>query len=556
MKKIYSICLGIFIYAFASAQTTVYQKTFGGAGTDPDFGIAATPDGGHVMVGYTTSFGAAVSDLLLIKLDHDANLQWSRTYGGPLLEEASKVVLTYDHGFAICGRTASYGQGGTDAFLLKTDSMGNFQWMKTFGGPGDEIMFNLRQTSDSGFLLAGSTQSFGQGIWDMMYIKTNIYGDTMWTKIIGGSAYDQGTDAEETNDSGFVLLGRTMSFGSGTTDIFFIKLNANLDTVWSRVYGSTGWDEGMKVKQTFDGGYIITGGSNSYTVGNYDGFLNKIDANGHITWSRDFFGLYPDATYDVFQLTDSGYIIMGETESFGSNHQKPASPYTVLLANDWQLPHILGTDNSNVLVIRTNSSGDTLWCKAFGGPLQDEAYSMLPAAGDGFVVGAYSRSFSGDSIDFYIIKGDSTGFSGCYEEPATPVIGTPTPVEMDAAPQIISGLFMDTVNAAQATPAVVQLDLCFNILTAVNNQAPCGSALIFPNPCTDKATLQLTDCNIQQGADILIYDIAGRLISSQLSNFSSEVMLDVKNLSPGFYNVKVTSAGKKTVPFSIKMVKE
>src|SRR6185369_15372270 len=205
---------------------------------------------------------------------------------------------------------------------------------------------------NGGYILSGSTQSFGQGDWDMLFIRTDAQGDTLWTKIIGGTSYDQGTDAQQTSDGGFIFSGRMESWGSGLPDVCLVKTNSRGDTLWTRVFGGPGWDEGMKVKQTYDGGYIVTGASVSFGGFNsYDVYLNKTDSAGQIIWSKLYSGIHNDATYDVLQLADSGYILTGETESFGNNHLRelPHKTETSLKTNSHQTS-ILGTDHSNVLV--------------------------------------------------------------------------------------------------------------------------------------------------------------------------------------------------------------
>ncbi|MEO8148932.1 MAG: T9SS type A sorting domain-containing protein [Bacteroidia bacterium] len=545
MKKKY-IVLAILLCSnfLINAQTSVYQKTYGGPDDDIGFSVIATADGGYAMTGSTKSFGAGDFDVLLVKLDADANLQWSRVFGGTGTEEAISLIQCNDGGYAICGKTSSYGQGSNDAMLIKTDSNGNLLQMKVYGGSNDERLLHIHQTNDNGLILSGSTASYGQGNWDMMYIKTDSVGDTLWTKILGGTGYDQGTDAVQTNDGGYIISGREQSWSAGYVDIFLAKLNANGDTLWTRAYGGAGWDEGMKVKQTYDGGYIVTGGSTGFIDASYDAYLNKVDSDGHLTWSKLYSGLANDATYDVLQLEDSGYIIMGITDSYGANHQKQAHPATLHPSELFVSPpnHVLGSDNSNILVIRTDPTGDTLWSRAYGGVLQDEGYAIIQTLDKGFMIDAYGKSFGTDSLDFYLIKTDSGGFSGCYEEPAPVVIVSPPTVESATNMQITSGVTVTDITNALTVAVLTQNDICF--ATAINEASSSQTTMtVYPNPFTSTATIELPgEYNHFNHAQVKVYDVCGRELKNFTVYQNEKIQLNAKDFNPGIYfaNVIVT----------------
>src|SRR6185369_957775 len=164
VKKIISVLFFLIaINFFICAQAPGFQRTFGGQLIENGFDIISTHDGGYAVTGHSNSFTNGDFDVVLIKLDSNADLLWSRTYGGGGGDEALQLVETSDHGFAISGKTSSFGSGNYDAMLIKTDSTGNVVWLKAFSGTAEERILNLRETSDHGFILAGSTHSFGQG---------------------------------------------------------------------------------------------------------------------------------------------------------------------------------------------------------------------------------------------------------------------------------------------------------------------------------------------------------------------------------------------------------
>jgi len=561
VKIFVSITFLHFAFVFFAKGQTTCQKAFGGINNDSGFDVIATSDGGYAMAGSSDSYTAGNLDALLIKMDAYCNIQWKRIYGGTGNEHVLQLVQTQDGGFVLAGKTSSYGSGDYDAMLMKTDSTGNLLWMKAYGGAAEERILNIRETTDHGFILAGSTLSFGQGDYDMLFIRTDSTGDTLWTKILGGPAFDQGTDADQTSDGGFILSGRAMSWGAGNCDVFLAKTDANGDTLWTRVFGSAYWDEGMKVKQTTDGGYIVTGASVGFTNLSYDAYLNKIDTTGHVTWSKLYSGTSTDATYDVLQLSDGGYIIIGETESFGNNHHRLSHPVQNEEQRNLQPGnHTLGTDHSNVLTIRTDASGDTLWCKTYGGVLMDEAYAVIQTPDSGFMIAAYTTSFGNDTIDFYLIRTDSSGFSGCYETPAPVAVSSPPTIEANTTAMITSGLTVTVAAGAMQIPSIVQHDLCFLSTGTSEMPANPGSLLIYPNPCHGHACIQLPD-HYATGfvrAEVFISDVFGREIMRCPQQGLQKISIPIENIAAGVYEVKLIVADQnkpgKTVWCSKLMV--
>lgn len=543
----------MFGHVIVCGQLQGFQKTFGGLSNDHGFDVISTADGGYALAGYSNSYTNGDYDALLIKLDSNGNQQWSRIYGGTGNDQALQLVQTPDGGFALAGKTTSYGSGNFDAMLIRTDPSGYLLWMKTYGGPQEERILNIRQTSDQGFIMAGSTQSFGQGNWDMLYIRTDSVGDTLWTKILGGPDYDQGTDADQTSDGGFVFLGRETNGGSGFPDVCLIKTDADGNREWTLAYGGSYWDEGMKVKQTFDEGFIVTGGSTSFTNISYDAFLTKIDPTGHINWSKLYSGLHNDATYDVIQLADSGYVIVGETESFGINHLRNAGPDYFASQNRSTFPNnVQGTDHSNVFAVRTTANGDTLWTRAYGGGSLDESYAVIQTRDRGFMIVAYSSSYTNDSIDVYLIKTDSMGFSGCYEMPAGPDVLIPVVGVVNTNIKFITGLSITNVSHALINPLVAQHNACLVFSVEEEPFIPVNTVTIYPNPADRFLTVRISSPVKYKIEAIKIFDMAEREIlktkvSSLGTGTNDEATIDVSNLMSGVYFLQAGTARKRFV---------
>src|SRR3990172_2968841 len=264
-----------------SFSQTTFQKTFGGTSDDWGFSVQQTTDGGYIITGTITSFGAGYEDAYLIKTDANGNSLWTKTFGGITYDVGNSVRQTTDGGYIIAGTTYSFGVGNYDVYLIKTDANGNTLWTKTFGGTSSDEGYSAQQTTDGGFVIAGLTDSFGAGLYDVYLIKTNGSGDTLWTKTFGGIGIDYGLSAQQTTDGGYVIAGVTQSFGAGIDDVYLIKTDGNGDTLWTKIFGGTDIDEGYSVQQTTDGGFVITGYTGSFGAGNADVYLIKTDANGN-----------------------------------------------------------------------------------------------------------------------------------------------------------------------------------------------------------------------------------------------------------------------------------
>jgi len=271
----------IFLIKTDMKGNKIWAKIYGGASDDTAFSVQQTSDGGYMLAGVTRSFGAGGYDALLIKTDASGNVQWAKTYGGTSGDYAYSVQQTSDGGYIVVGYTNSFGAGDYDIFLIKTDASGNVQWAKTYGGTSGDYAYSVQQTSDGGYIVAGTTWSFGAGYYDIFLIKTDASGNVQWAKTYGGTDYDWAYSVQQTSDGGYIVAGYTQSFGAGDYDIFLIKTDANGNISWAKTYGGTDYDWAYSVQQTSDGGYIVAGYTASFGAFG-DIFLIKTDANGNI----------------------------------------------------------------------------------------------------------------------------------------------------------------------------------------------------------------------------------------------------------------------------------
>ena len=302
-----------------------WSKTFGDTNTLGSGGlnIQLTNDGGFIIVGNMTISGKG-SEVYLIKTDGSGNEQWTKTFGGDENDYGRTVEQTSDGGYIICGYTLSFGNmnGQYDSYLIKTDGSGNEQWSKTFGSSGNESFYSVKQTTDGGYILCGSNGSIGNGGNDVYLVKTDGNGNEQWSKTFGGNQNDWGESIQQTNDGGFIISGFTVSFGNGNSDVYLIKTDGSGNEQWTKTFGGTSSDEGFSVEQTTDGGYIIVGNTLSFVQfpnsTGWDIYLIKTDESGNEQWFQSIGGTGYDDGFSVEQTSDGGYVITGYSETNGN----------------------------------------------------------------------------------------------------------------------------------------------------------------------------------------------------------------------------------------------
>ncbi len=291
---------------------TLWTKTFGGVNWDIGYSVQQTTDGGYIITGARMPVGGSV--LLLIKTDSLGDTLWTKTYSG----FGFSVQQTSDGGYIIVGVT---GFMYRNIWLLKTDSSGDTLWTKTYGVNYWAVGNSVYQTSDEGYIIVGSTNSFGAGEDDVWLLKTDENGDTSWTRTYGGITGEEGYSVQQTNDGGYIIVGYTDSFGAGEDDIWLIKTDDNGDTLWTRTYGGSNDEEGFSVWQTTDSGYVIAGYTNSFGAGEDDVWIIKTNTNGDTLWTKTVGGESSDYGESIQQTADGGYIVTGYTNSFGAGEE-------------------------------------------------------------------------------------------------------------------------------------------------------------------------------------------------------------------------------------------
>ena len=341
----------------------LWSKTFGGKDYERAWCVQQTTDGGYIIAGQV-EYETAGEDIYLVKTDASGEELWSKTFGLGTTDKAYSVQQTNDGGYIIVGETSTVSQSD-DVWLIKTDADGNQIWSKTFGGANSDGGRSVQQTTDGGYIIAGHTGSFGAGGWDTYLIKTDGNGNELWHKTFGGGG-DEGANAVQlTTDGGYIIVGDTSSFGAGSFDVWLIKTDADGNQIWSKTFGGSTWDYGNSVQQTTDGGYIICGFTGSFGAGQADLWLIKTDADGNEDWSKTFGGSEYDRGWSVQQTSDEGYIIAGETDSFGAGSSDVYLVY-VLPGADFFASPTMGPSPLSVNFTDQSIGEITSWLWDFG----------------------------------------------------------------------------------------------------------------------------------------------------------------------------------------------
>lgn len=461
----------------ADAPDTLWTQTFGGAnGHDYGWCGQQTQDGGYIIVGNTWSLGANECDVYLIKTDYLGNEEWFQTYGEYSYNYGYCVQQTQDGGYIIAGDTRYENIEPDDVFVVKTDSLGNEEWNLTWGGgggPDENTARYVQQTQDGGYIVTGWTEIIGAGWCDLLLLKIDATGNEEWVQAYGGIYTDIGQCVQQTPDGGYIITGGAESYNiNAVMDVYLIKTDSLGFIEWYRVLGGPYWDIGRSVQQTGDGGYIVTGATEPTNWTSYaqDAYLIRTDSMGNEEWSQNFGWIGWDDGYSVTQTQDGGYIVAGWTVgSYG-----------------------LGDD---AFLVKTDSSGTVEWMEMYGGTGSECAHSIQQIQDGSYIITGYTLSYGPGGYDVWLIRlAPETAVNRLFGiPPEAEILGTPSEFAL-----------------AQNYPNP------FNATTTISFQLPVASR-----------------------TDLKIYDISGRFITEIINGWRDagqhEVTFDGSNLASGIY---------------------
>lgn len=444
------------------------------------------------LIFYCTFLGAQAPDTL-----------WTRKYGGIYWDAGRSIQQTDDEGYIIAGISDSYSSGGDDVYLIKTDSVGDTLWTRTYSYSWNDEAWSVGQTTDGGYIIGGVTGWFTPSHGDVYLIKTDENGDTIWTRVYGGIESDVAREVQQTFDGGYIVIGYTLSFGAGNSDVWLLKTDSLGDTLWTKTYGGALYDYGFSGQQTADSGYIVAGCYNNenfcaeYKKINFgdvggDVYLIKTDKFGNMVWSKTFDTGMWEKGYSVRQTTDNGYIVAGYS--------------------------YLGSFGARVYVIRTDESGDTLWTRKYGTGYNNSGQSIQQTLDGGYIITGKLDN------DFCFIKIDTIGdvrWSIVYDGESMLDIGYSIVQTSDGGYAAVGETF--TPDSA-SNVWLIRLGPELGIEENDNIHLPCAKIQLYPNPFSEKTCIK---CEIIGNEfETRIYDMSGRLVRFFADSDKHEIIWD------------------------------
>jgi predicted secreted protein len=359
--------------------------------------------------------------------------EWNKTFGGTSDDGAYDLLQTEDGGYIIAGYTQSFGAGGSDFWLIKTDAQGNELWNKTYGGTGDEAAFRVLLANDGGYLLAGWTNSFGAGGYDFWVVKTDANGNCEWNKTYGGTSSDgfrfwggweywPSVAAVDASSGSYAIAGYSQSYGGD----FVAKIDSFGNVVWNKTYASSGdtWLAHHSFIQTSDGGYIVY--DDQWAMDQFR--LFKIDGAGNVQWSKTYDGTgwyYYENMGGLIQQSDGSYIVVGsvcdgeptvtsflrqisssgQTKLLRIRNEPGDHPSAVIQVEDGKYV-VTGSiiSRGSFYISEVDETGSTTWLQTYGGFYDSWGWSIIETSDKGCAAIGTTKSLGAGGLDAWIIK--------------------------------------------------------------------------------------------------------------------------------------------------------
>ena len=392
----------MFISINSIGQNIHFIKSYGNTGYDFGRDIKQDLDTGYIATGSSSSFAGGTADAFLLKVDSLGNFKWSYNYGGQETDWGESVVITHDSSYAIGGYTNSFGAGGFDFYLVRANKDGTPLWQKTYGGTDWDRAHSIIQLADSGFVLVGDTYSYGNGNADIYMVRTDKYGDTLWTRTYGGPENDFGNAVILDGDS-LVVVGGTESFGSGMSDGIILKYHIDGTFGWVKIAGKDKDDYFTSIDHNISGNYSI-GGSR-----NYNHFLNCDCGNDF--W---YYKITPDGNTIVIDTSregtdQTGYDVIYDLETDLNNNMFYGGSTT-----SWGSVDIAQGHSDAFINMFNNLYYTGIYVNNFG-ELGDDKVTAIDKCYDGgyVAIGDLNYNSTGGS-NLFILKSDKQNSNGLY----------------------------------------------------------------------------------------------------------------------------------------------
>ncbi len=448
---------------------------------------------------------------------------WHKIYGGTEYDEANALVKTSEGDFVLAGYTQSFGLGRFgDAYLVKVDSLGDTLWTRRYGDEGIDVFADMLLDDDGSTISIGLTDT--PESWENIFvIKTASNGDLIWNKNYGGEQKDVALAITKTSDNGYLLTGVTKSFSVGEEDLFILKTNADGDSLWFKTYGTMGNDGGHGISAVSTGGYIIAGIYDWSTL-----WLLRIDEQGDTLWTKQFGGIDYDEGNSVVETNDGGFIICGSTASEGAG----------------------GLD---AYVIKTDSAGNIQWKKTYGGFSYDEGREILQKQDGGYIILANTDEGINGEFSYYVINTDETGDTLWTRKYGTSGGSTDRAfglLDLKNGNYAIAGTTFGMASEGNATLSLISVE---EKTTDVDEGAEYINSFklydAYPNPFNPNTKITFTVGDAYYGSQervtLRVYDALGKEIITLFNGYKSSgtytINFNADGLASGTYYYKLTA---------------
>jgi len=532
-------CAILFIIHFCCtniwAQSTYFNKTHDLEQWDVA-SAALQVDDGYMVLGQAITTQARM--LMLIKLDFTGDTLWSKVFGPPpqvyFTGGGGSFIQTNDGGYAFCGTVEDIADSSIDDMILvKFDNLGDTLWTKRFGGANQDIGQDCEQTADGGYILIGTTGSFGDPSGDVYLVKTDSLGNLEWdTTYDGIGNLDAGLTVDVTSDGGYVL---GASLSQGGEFIWVIKTNAIGGIEWTKAI-NVNLNIGCFALQSIDGGYIVIAGKDELVGAGRDGYLAKLNSTGDsVLWESTYIGSSQNDWFNqAIELPDGSIVAAGKAD----NEQG--------ISSGW--------------LLKVAPNGDSLWSRKFSVPdsLSQQFWSLRATLDGGFIMSGYAAA---PTQDTWVVKTNCLGYDTPPQANFTSTSDTLTVSFINQSQQAEtylwnfgdgnfstesnpshsyqdSSIYVVTLTAAACgdtsiTFNTVQVSIPVGVQEVYSRE---GNIQIYPNPTTGLITLTGLSA---EPATLTAYNVLGELVLDQRMTVSNNIVMDLTDLPKGLYYLQI-----------------
>jgi hypothetical protein len=508
MKKIW-FAFAIILQSISSFSQVIFQTGYGDTTMESGVSITRTDDG-YTFIGIAGENNTDSSDIALFHITTTGELQWSFKTGLNKDEIVSAMVMTSDSGYLITGTTFSSPLDPThsDIFVCKFSSEGDLQWGKVIGGNNFDEAKSMTKTPEGNYLITGNTKSYGTATISALALKIDETGYVIWCNVNNAAPVTFFNNAAIAGDGKYILAGGADN--AGNIDNYVVKMDTNGSIIWGKRYGSAGseWLNGI---QSVAGGFVTAGLSTQSTAGDTDQCIMKIDSAGGIVWANNYGTTEYDRANDVIENSNNHFVVIG-TSNFTSIGQ--------------------------MVMEEIDNNGNIVWSNSYGSLSETTTgASLIHGTGVGYAGIGYSVSFGDPHGDVYVVKTDNTGTSGCAENPFTLIKNSPAlTVTTGANGQLV---VPDSMEIFMNTAAYIDqyAENCFSdkIHEIVNE----GLIKLYPNPAI--STLQI-EADFGKAIATIIDTFGQKVAQHNITAIKSTV--DVKALKPGTYFLEIKGENK------------